>query len=116
MTTPEQAEQEDSTNANTNTENNKEEMIKQLAKVVCICKGIPLSRFLPALKCNETVEGIHCHVGSGDGGCKGRRCSPRIETLLEKYSVLPSSSKSDVIKVIKKTPLPKKNSPHHTSP
>ena len=68
----------------------REEMVKQLARVVCICKGIPLKKFLPALKVASTVEEVHQRVGSGDGGCQGRRCSPRIEVLLEKTRHLSS--------------------------
>lgn len=59
-------------------------MIKQLQRVVCICKGIPLAKVLPSLKHHHKVEKIHEVVGTGSGGCKGRRCTPRIHTLLEK--------------------------------
>lgn len=59
-------------------------MIKQLQRVVCICKGIPLAKVLPSLKQHHQVEKIHEVVGTGSGGCKGRRCTPRIHTLLEK--------------------------------
>jgi hypothetical protein len=62
----------------------KEKMIKQLASVVCICKGIPLSRFLTALKECDTVSCVNSKVGSGSGGCAGERCGPRIKKLLEK--------------------------------
>ena len=62
----------------------KEKMIKQLAAVVCICKGIPLSRFLPALKECDTVSCVNSKVGSGTGGCAGERCGPRIKKLLAK--------------------------------
>lgn len=63
---------------------NREKMIKQLASIVCICKGIPLSRFLPALRSCETVECVDKQVGSGSGGCAGQRCGPRIKKLLSK--------------------------------
>jgi hypothetical protein len=62
---------------------NKEKMIKQLASVVCICKGIPLSRFLDALKTCDNVGCVNKKVGSGSGGCAGERCGPRIKKLLE---------------------------------
>lgn len=61
----------------------KEKMIKQLASVVCICKGIPLSKFLPELEGAETVADINEKVGSGSGGCKGQRCGPRIKKLIQ---------------------------------
>ena len=62
----------------------RDKMIKQLASIVCICKGIPLSRFLPALKTCDTVNCVNNKVGSGTGGCNGERCGPRIKKLLEK--------------------------------
>lgn len=55
-----------------------------MARIVCICKGIPLSRFLGALKECETVACVNSKVGSGTGGCNGQRCGPRIKKLLEK--------------------------------
>ena len=64
--------------------NKKAQLIKQLSMVVCICKGIPLSKFLPKLSVDASTEEIHQKVGSGCGGCQGRRCSPRIKTLLQK--------------------------------
>ena len=70
----------------------REEMIKQLASVVCICKGITLSRFLPALKTSGTIAEVHQCVGSGDGGCQGRRCSPRVATLIDKSQGLRSAA------------------------
>ena len=68
-----------------------EAKIKQLQKVVCICKGIPLKRVLPALKECETVECVHKKAGTGQGGCKATRCGPRIEVLLEKVAKIKSS-------------------------
>lgn len=62
----------------------KEKMIKQLAAVVCICKGIPLSKFLPVLGSCDTVDAVNQKVGSGTGGCAGQRCGPRIKKLLAK--------------------------------
>ena len=71
-------------NHRSNQDTDKAHIIKQLSMVVCICKGIPLHKFLPKLSPEHSVEQIHKLVGSGCGGCKGRRCSPRIETLLKK--------------------------------
>ncbi|MBP6217562.1 MAG: (2Fe-2S)-binding protein [Oligoflexales bacterium] len=61
-----------------------EAIIKQLAQVICICKGIPLRRVLPALEGSETVEDVNRKAGTGCGGCKGQRCGPKIRILLEK--------------------------------
>ena len=63
----------------------KDEKIKQLTKVVCICKGIPLSKVLEGLEGSETVADVNRKVGTGSGGCQGERCGPRIKILLRKY-------------------------------
>ena len=62
----------------------KQEQIKQLSRVVCICKGIPLSKFLPILNQCNTVSEVNQLTGSGSGNCKGERCGPRIKILLRK--------------------------------
>ena len=58
---------------------------KQLSATVCICKGIPLSKVLPALQGSETVADVNRKCGTGSGGCKGERCGPRIKILLRKF-------------------------------
>lgn len=70
-----------------------ESKIKQMQKIVCICKGIPLKRVLPALKESETVEEVHKKSGTGQGGCNATRCGPRIELLLEKMDRLKKEKK-----------------------
>ncbi len=62
----------------------KEERIKALAKVVCICKGINLGRVLKGLEGCDTVMDVNRKVGTGSGGCAGERCGPRIKMLLRK--------------------------------
>lgn len=57
---------------------------KQLAQIVCICKGINLKRVLRGLLQAKTVHDVNRTVGTGSGGCKGTRCGPRIQVLLEK--------------------------------
>lgn len=64
----------------------KEERIRQLARVVCICKGINLGRVLKGLEGSCTVADVNRKVGTGSGGCQGQRCGPRIKILLEKKS------------------------------
>ena len=64
----------------------KEEQIKQLAKVVCICKGINLGRVLRAMEGCTTVAEVNDRAGTGSGGCLGQRCGPRIKLLLKKYN------------------------------
>lgn len=61
-----------------------EERIRQMAKVVCICKGINLGRVLKGLEGSETVADVNRKVGTGSGGCQGERCGPRIKLLLKK--------------------------------
>jgi len=52
-------------------------------KVVCICKGIKKSVFWKVLDAGvRTKEEINCLTGSGSGGCRGRRCGPRIIEML----------------------------------
>lgn len=71
-----------------------EEQIKQLAKVVCICKGIKLGRVLRAIEaCSAERNGecpsiadVNAKAGTGSGGCQGQRCGPRIKFLLQKFS------------------------------
>lgn len=60
----------------------KERRAKQLATVVCICKGIPLKHVLPAIETSQTVAEVNRKTGCGSGNCKGERCGPRIKKLL----------------------------------
>lgn len=62
-----------------------EQRIRQMAKVVCICKGINLGRVMKGLEGSETVADVNRKVGTGTGGCQGERCGPRIKLLLKKY-------------------------------
>ena len=61
-----------------------EERAKQMARVVCICKGINLGRVLSCIEGCETVQDVNRKAGTGSGGCQGQRCGPRIKALLEK--------------------------------
>jgi hypothetical protein len=63
-----------------------EERAKQMAKVVCICKGINLGRVLAGIQGCETVQDVNRKVGTGSGGCQGQRCGPRIKVLIEKIA------------------------------
>ena len=45
-----------------------EERIRQMAKVVCICKGINLGRVLSGIDGCETVQDVNRKVGTGTGG------------------------------------------------
>lgn len=72
----------------------KEKIIKQLNQVVCICNGIKLARVLKGLKGSKTVAEVNQKVGSGSGGCQGRRCGPRIKALLNKLNKVETQSTS----------------------
>ena len=52
--------------------------------VVCICKGIPLGKVLPAIKACDNIADVNRMAATGNGGCKGQRCGPRIKMLLRK--------------------------------
>jgi NAD(P)H-nitrite reductase large subunit len=62
----------------------KEERIRMMAKVVCICKGITLGRVMKGIEGCETVADVNRKVGTGSGGCAGERCGPRIALILKK--------------------------------
>lgn len=64
----------------------KKKMILDKMTKVCICKAIPRSKIKEAIKSGATtVEEVNKIVGSGSGGCKGRRCGPKIEELINMY-------------------------------
>lgn len=69
---------------NSNDEEIRAQQIKQLNQIICICKGIKLSRILPALPHCETVAEVNDWVGTGSGGCAGERCGPKIKILISK--------------------------------
>ncbi len=59
------------------------EIMDKLTKV-CLCKAIPRSVIKKAIKNGaRTVEEVQRATGAGSGGCKGRRCTPKIEELLK---------------------------------
>jgi len=62
----------------------KEEQIIDGLKVICTCKGIRKSVFLKHINAGcTTVAALHKATHAGTGSCKGKRCTPRIEELLE---------------------------------
>jgi NAD(P)H-nitrite reductase large subunit len=59
------------------------EIMDKLTKV-CLCKAIPRSTIKKAIKNGAiTVEQVQKATGAGSGGCKGNRCTPKIEELLK---------------------------------
>jgi bacterioferritin-associated ferredoxin len=64
-------------------QNLNEEILDKLTKV-CLCKAIPRSTIKKAIKNGaKTVKEVQQATGAGSGGCCGRRCTPKIEQLLE---------------------------------
>lgn len=60
-----------------------EEIIDKMTKV-CICKGISRATMKRVIKEGaDTVEKVRKATGAGSGSCSGRRCTPKIEALLE---------------------------------
>ena len=62
----------------------KEEKIKMLSTVVCICNGVKLGQILKVLDKCDYVADVNMQAGTGSGGCAGERCGPRIKSLLKK--------------------------------
>ena len=59
------------------------EIMDKLTKV-CLCKAIPRSTIKKAIQNGaRTVEEVQKATGAGSGGCKGHRCTPKIEELLK---------------------------------
>lgn len=51
---------------------------------VCICKGISRASIKKAIDAGaDTVEKVRKATGAGSGPCGGRRCTPKIEELLQ---------------------------------
>ena len=65
-------------------EEKKQRLARQLAQIVCICKGIQLGKVLAGLKDSRTVAEVNAKSGCGSGGCRGQRCGPKIRALLRK--------------------------------
>lgn len=58
--------------------------IKARVRVVCICKGIKMSRICDAVQSGcTTVEEVNKATGSGNGGCGATRCRPVIEQIIK---------------------------------
>ena len=66
----------------------KEKEIIDGLKTICYCKGISKKVFKKYMDAGVlTVEGLKFATGAGSGNCQGRRCTPRIETLLKERNL-----------------------------
>ncbi|MBU3114027.1 (2Fe-2S)-binding protein [Clostridium lacusfryxellense] len=59
------------------------EIMDKLTKV-CLCKAVPRSTIKKAIRNGaRTLEEIQRVTGAGSGGCKGNRCTPKINEILK---------------------------------
>jgi bacterioferritin-associated ferredoxin len=59
------------------------EIMDKLTKV-CLCKAIPRSTIKKAVQNGaRTVAEVQKATGAGSGGCKGNRCTSKIEELIK---------------------------------
>ena len=67
-------------------ENNLNEQILDKLTKVCTCKAIQRSKIKDAIKAGaHTVSEVSKATGACTGGCKGYRCIPKIESLIEEH-------------------------------
>jgi len=60
--------------------------VKDKYTKICICKSINKATMKKVIKDGATtVSAVRFKTGAGSGPCKGRRCTPRIEALLQDY-------------------------------
>lgn len=60
-----------------------QEIMDKLTKV-CICKGISRATIKKAISDGaKTVSEVQKATGAGSGPCGGRRCTPKIQELLD---------------------------------
>lgn len=53
---------------------------------ICICKSISRATMKKVIKEGAlTLNQVRYKTGAGSGPCQGRRCTPRIEHLLEQH-------------------------------
>lgn len=67
-------------------DNNLNEHILDKITKTCTCKGISRLKIKESInKGNHTVEEVAKDTGACTGGCKGFRCTPIIEDLIQKH-------------------------------
>ena len=67
-------------------ENNLNEQILDKLTKVCLCKAIPRIKIKNAIRNGAlTVDEIKKVTGAGSGGCSGKRCTPKIQDLINTY-------------------------------
>lgn len=64
-------------------DNKNKEIMDKLTKV-CLCKAISRAAIKKAIVNGAvTIKEVQKATGAGSGACNGRRCTPKIEILLE---------------------------------
>lgn len=64
-------------------QNIKPEILDKLTKV-CLCKGISRATIKKNIMNGaKTIEEVRKATGAGSGSCGGKRCTPKIEQLLD---------------------------------
>ena len=61
-------------------ENNLNEQVLDKITKVCTCKAIPRSKIKA-----HTVAEVSKATGACTGGCRGYRCTPTIQNLIDKH-------------------------------
>ncbi|MCI7443808.1 MAG: (2Fe-2S)-binding protein [Clostridium sp.] len=60
-----------------------QEILDKITKV-CVCKSISRLKIKEAIKSGaKTVEEVKKITGAGTGSCKGCRCIPKIQMLID---------------------------------
>ncbi len=66
--------------------NNLNEQILDKLTKVCLCKAISRAKIKDAIRNGAvTVADVSKATGSCTGGCSGRRCTPKIQELINTY-------------------------------
>lgn len=61
------------------------EILDKLTKT-CLCKQIKRAKIKDLIrKGARSFQEIHEATGAGTGACKGQRCIPKVEALIEEY-------------------------------
>ena len=64
-----------------------QEILDKLTKV-CLCKGITRATMKKAIAAGaDTVDKVKKATGAGSGSCGGKRCTPKIQELLNNATV-----------------------------
>ena len=64
-----------------------QEILDKLTKV-CLCKGITRATMKKAIAAGaDTVDKVKKATGAGSGSCGGKRCTPKIQELLDNATV-----------------------------